>query len=857
MTAQSPTQIHVRGGTTRQMILMALRYLSGRKLRTTLTTLAIVFGVALIFSINLVLPGVRDAFNRSMTTVTGADLSITNVAGGSFEAAPVLDRVQGTDGVQAAAGILYRQFALPEAAEGDVLGGLTQIELVGVDPATVDGVHHFVMHEGRFLEPGESGSVVISANTADLAPQLQVGTTFSLTTASGLKAFTVVGAFTPEGVLATPQFIVTLPDAQAALNQPGLINAVEVLLKPGADHDALAENLQRALGDRYTLDDHAAGSALPSVDVGFAMMDLFAALALFLGAFLIFNTFRTVVLERRRDLGMLRAIGASRRQITQAIVIEGVIQGIGGTLIGLLLGFGMAVGLLAGMKSFVDYIASVDDLGLHFSMGAVAIPVILGLAVALAASYWPARAAGKMSPLEALRPVPAAGTRHAALWSLVAGGGCVALAVALLLSGSAGATGGAVLFLVGMVIAAPGLVMPAARLFGPLVTLWFNREGDLARGNVVRQPGRAAITGSTLMIGVATIVMMAALVSAFMDLVEDLTARTFASDVLVLPQGIAVYDNVLGADESLAGQVKALPEVETVATLRAATTSTDGSPLSLLGIDPATFRRVETLDFVEGNAEDAFAALSTERGAIVTPLAQTTLGFDLGSDFVIETAEGPQTYHVVGVAHDLLTFKTSTAVISQANLAADFHKSEDVMLMINFKPGVDKTTALASVQNVLTGYPQFTAHLSSEYADDMIQTSKGTTALFYFIAALILIPAGLGLLNTLTINVLERTREIGMVRAVGGSRGQVRRMVTGEALLLGIFGAAMGVLGGVAISYGFIAAFSLIGWTMPYTFPAVGIVAAVIIGVLLALSAGVLPARSAAKLDIIRALQYE
>ena len=223
----------------------------------------------------------------------------------------------------------------------------------------------------------------------------------------------------------------------------------------------------------------------------------------------------------------------------------------------------------------------------------------------------------------------------------------------------------------------------------------------------------------------------------------------------------------------------------------------------------------------------------------------------------MQTAEGAQTYHVVGVASDVLTFKIASVFISQANLAADFHKTEDVLIFMNLKPGADKTAALADVQQIVKDYPQFTAHLSGQYRDTLMETTKGAFAIFYALAILILIPAALGLLNTLTINILERTREIGVVRAVGGSRRQVRRIVTAEALLLGIFSAALGVLTGVAISYGFIGAFSTIGWKVTYVFPVIGVIAAIIVGVLLALFAAILPARNAAKLDIIRALQYE
>jgi putative ABC transport system permease protein len=205
----------------------------------------------------------------------------------------------------------------------------------------------------------------------------------------------------------------------------------------------------------------------------------------------------------------------------------------------------------------------------------------------------------------------------------------------------------------------------------------------------------------------------------------------------------------------------------------------------------------------------------------------------------------------------VFSFKLNVIFISEANLKADFHRSEDVMLMVALKANADKPAALAGIQKLLGDYPQFTARLTGEYRTSLLEITTGAMGLFYGIAILILIPAALGLLNTLTINVLERTREIGVVRAVGGSRTQVRRMVTAEALLLGLFGAATGVLAGVAMSYGFISVFSLVNWQLTYEFPLMGIIAAIVIGLLLALFAGVMPARSAAKLDIIRALQYE
>lgn len=843
------------GATTWQMTLMGLRYLSGRKLRTTLTTLAIVFGVALIFAINLALPSALAAFKQGMSTLSGADITLTSSSGESFAPETVFTRVSTVSGVQAVTGVLRRQFSLPGLGDSR-LGSTAQLTLIGVEPD--QQVREYAVSDGRFIEAGDSGKAVFPAGIAELAPELELGTTFPLITAGGLKLYSVVGFLAEQGNPSAPEIYVSLADAQAAFNQPGLINAIEVSVEPGADRDAVAAEIRQVLGESFTLDtENDPTSTLAAMEVGFAIFDLMGVLALFLGAFLIFNTFRTVVIERRRDIAMLRAVGATRRQITQMIVIESLLQGLVGTFIGLVLGYLFAAGVTAAVSQYWATYLNRGTLELQFNASAVLTAVVLGLGTALIAGFWPAYSAGKTSPLEALRPASTASVQRAAQWSLIAGIGLMLVSVLLLMTGSKGAVGGALLFLIGMLLAAPGLVMPMANLFSPLLSLWFAREGDLARGNLVRQPGRSAITASTLMIGLAVLILMAAVVLSFTDLITNLANVNFSSDVMLLPQSIAVYDTVIGADPALAERVRDLPEVADVGTLRYAAASVGDQDLQVLGIDPATYPQVAGFQFADGQADAIFASLESGRNAIVTSIALSSLNLAVGDDFVLQTAEGPQTYHIAGVGNDLLSFKLAAIFISQDNLAVDFHKNEDVLLMVNLQPDADKAAAMAAIGTITEDYPQFTPHLTGEYRDDMMETTNGAFVLFYAVALLILIPAALGLLNTLTINILERTREIGVVRAVGGSRGQVRRMVTAEALLLGVFGVSMGILAGVAMSYGFIMAFSTIGWQMPYTFPVGGVIAAVVIGVLLALFASILPARSAARLDIIRALQYE
>jgi putative ABC transport system permease protein len=261
--------------------------------------------------------------------------------------------------------------------------------------------------------------------------------------------------------------------------------------------------------------------------------------------------------------------------------------------------------------------------------------------------------------------------------------------------------------------------------------------------------------------------------------------------------------------------------------------------------------------FTRGDSATAYAELPQGRNAILNPVSALVLGVDVGDTFELQTLEGVQTYHVVGVASDYLNFKIASVFISQDNLHADFQSDEAIMIMVTARDGADVTAVTNEIKQIMQAYPQFTVEESSSYQAELREVSRFSMRSMYFLGLLILIPATLGLLNTLTINVLERTREIGIVRAIGGDRKQIQRMILAEALLLCLFGAAIGVVVGVALSYAFTMGLSLIGWELDYIFPLMGIIAAIVIAVLLALFSSILPARNAARLDIIRALQYE
>ncbi|MCB9438473.1 MAG: ABC transporter permease [Anaerolineales bacterium] len=828
-----------------QMGRMAWQYLKGRKLRTTLTTLAIVFGVALIFAINLIMPGVLSILQQSMDEEAEAvDLSIVDRTGGAFDATTLTQTLLATDGVEAVTSELRRRIILPK--DNNPLGDVKQIDMLGLDLATIADVRSYDLRVGRMIEA--DGEVVISAALG------KVGDTISIPTATGLKTYTVVGVLKDEPI--NERVLVTLADAQSAFDLGGRVNMLEMVFSKGTNVDKLTNQIKKTLGDQYLYNTTSEGE-FGFAQVAYMMLNMFGMLALFTGGFLIFNTFRTVVIERRHDLAMLRAIGATRRQITQMILIESVLQGIIGTLVGLAFGYALTVMALDFVNEILSEYMAVSDISPSLQPSAFAIAIGMGILSTLVAGYWPARRAGRTSPLEALRPMTASDLQRANRWSLIIGFGLMAVAVVMLLVNDQSAVFGAILFLIGVVVAGPGLVVPVARLFNPLLTLWFAREGDIARGNLIRQPGRSAITASTLMIGLATLIMVAALAIGMVEFTGNLVDSSFASDIMLMPPGIASYNGLVGADESLGNELRALPDVALVSELRHAASVKDSMSLEVFGIDPQTYEEVAPFVFVKGDPNEAYAELEQGRTMIMNSFLATSLKLKVGDTFTLPTVEGDQKYRLVGIANDVLNIKLNAIFISHGNLQTDFHKTETIMYMIDLKSGADIQAAKVEVEALVRDYPQFTVELSQEYSDTMMETVEGTTGIYYTIAILILIPAALGLLNTLTINILERTREIGIIRAVGGSRKQVQRIVIAEALLLGLFGAAVGVVAGVAMSYGFTMAFSMIGWKVPYVFPMMGIVAAVIIAIMLGLFSSVLPARNAAKLDIIRALQYE
>ena len=833
-------------------LTLAARYLAGRKLRTALTTLAIIFGVLLIFGMNTMLPTMLAALQANVQGAEGqVDFSITNLSGESFPAGTV-ERLQDVDGLRALSVSLTRTVNLPpNFVDGDPAHPDTVIavNLVGVVPEQARSVRAYPVLSGRYLQDSDTASTVISQTLAD-ALAVEVGDTFRLPAASGLTELTVAGILPADIRAGNEQVLVTLPQAQLMTGEAGQVNLIDVNVEAFSDQARRAEiqaNIETALGENYRVGTLLAGDEMFAVmEMAQIGLNLFGTLALFMGGFIIFNTFRTVVTERRRDIGLLRALGATRRTVIGTILVESLLQGLLGSVIGILLGYLMAVGALkvaqAPLSQFINLRLGTPVI----SPALVGISVLVGVGVTVLAGLLPAWKASHITPLEALRPSLAEGefTRGAGV-GFFAGAAIIVLTAGAILSGQAALiVPGGILFLVGLVLIAPASVRPFAILIG-----------DLAQNNLARQSTRVAVTASASMLGLAVIVAAGGLVSSLLGTSFDMLRYSLGSDYLFIPPSIGLWGGNLGANPGFAEDLRQVDGVETVSTLRFAATNTDGVAVSLLGIQPEAFKSVSGLDFKDGNAS-AYRDIASGRALIVNSAFTLATGTKIGDTVELLNADGRVPYRIAAVGNDLLNFKLTTAYISQANMQADFGEGEDVFLQLDLEPGADRGAADGHIKALAYDYPQFKVVSGADYFASLKSQADAAFSAIYLVFAVLAFPSLIAMLNTLTIGVLERTREIGMIRAVGGTRKQVRNMVVVEALLLAAIGTSFGILGGLYLGYVFVIGIKVI-FPLGYFFPLGGILAAVAIGLLFGALAAVIPARQAARMDVVAALRYE
>jgi putative ABC transport system permease protein len=637
------------------------------------------------------------------------------------------------------------------------------------------------------------------------------------------------------------------------------INAVEAAFKPDVPRAAVEAAVSAAVGERYTVGGLSTNtSLLASLNVSVYAFNMFGIFALATAGFIILNSFRTVVSERRRDVGMLRAIGAKRGTIIGMFLVESLFQGILGTALGIFAGWLMATGLFAALAPVFENVVHMRLGGVVFTIGPWIEAIVLGIGVTVAAAIIPARAAGHVTPMEAMRPqLGEVYERRIGIRAWI-GVGIIVLSIFCLATGNSGLVGlGAVVFLIGIAMVAPAVVNPIADAFGQVIELVFAREGAIARSNLQRNPGRSAITVTAVMLGLASIIAMLSVVSSIFLGFYNYIDKSLSADYMFIPQSIILGQGNVAAGPRLMDEVQHVNGIGPVSSLRIAQGKAQGGDVQVVGIDPDKYPLVANFEWNAPSTDQAYEQLKGGRWFIANGIYASQHKLVLGQALTIETPNGPRTYHLAGIGNDYLNAKLATIYTSQANLARDFNSTADLLIFANRTATADPANVKAALDRIAADYPAFKLYESAQWSAEQRNTFSQTIVIFYALIAALALPSLLALVNTLAISVLARTREIGMLRAVGSTRRQIRRMVMAESLLLSVIGIAFGIIAGLWLGYALVVAMGAVGWVMPYVFPWGGIIATVVVGLVFGVLAALIPARSASRLDVVEALHFE
>ncbi len=856
------------------MIRVALRGLMGRKLRAVLTALAIVLGVSMISGTLVLTSAIDRAFDQIfIESYAGTDAVITSAEsditfeGESATAPPfnagVLEQVRGVSSVDAAAGSVFEDTAVKIIdAEGEPISKNAPTFGFGLD-SSVPRFNPLELKEGRWATgPTE---VVIDFGTAS-DEDYGIGDSVPIATLQPLREFEVVGIAQYPGVesIGGATFAVfDLPTGQELLDQEGKFDAVSVAAKPGVSPEQLVTDLEAALpptvqartGSQQADEESSEIATFTSIIRYFLLS--FGFVALFVGAFVIFNTLSMTVAQRTRELATLRTIGASRRQVLGSVMIEALAIGVFASVTGLFLGLLLAVGLNALFKALEIELPTTS---LQLTTGAVIASLSVGILITLLAGLAPALRATRVPPIAAVREgATLPPSRLSRYWPYVA---AVLIAVAVALLGYslfaddveiiqrllAIAVGVLSLF-VGVALISSRLVRPLAALVGWPARRIGGAAGRLAHGNSLRNPGRTAATAAALMIGIALVTFVAVLGEGMRVANRQAIEDQIRADLIITSEdGYSPF--VAGATDA----AREAPPVEIVTEVREEVARVAGSGNDISGIDPDLITTGYAFDWKEGS--DATLAQLGRNGAILSEDFADEKKLSVGDTFTVEVPGGKKAELEVKGIVDPPPFYPLLGVVTIANdtFASLFELERSQFAFIKAAGGETEANKDA-VDAALQSYPDARVQTREEWIDKEDKEIQQFLSMLYILLALSVIVSVAGIVNTLVLSVFERTRELGMLRAVGMTRRQVRRMIRHESIITALIGAALGLPLGI-----FLAALivqSLGQYGVQFKLPVSQLVVFAVVSIIVGVIAAVLPARRAARLNVLRALQYE
>ncbi len=649
-------------------------------------------------------------------------------------------------------------------------------------------------------------------------------------------------------------------EAQRIFNMEGELTSIGVAAAPGVSPDALAERINEVLPDDMTAitGQAQAASDLSEVNDSLGIINTallaFAAVAVFVGAYIIQNTFRIIVTQRTRELAMLRAIGATGRQVVLMVVIEALIVAVLASAVGVVVGIGLAGGIRAAMDAVGFGMPGGDLVVLPRT---IVVGMATGVIVTLIAAVLPARRAAKVPPVAAMRGETR--VRKATLRKRsIAGLSISALGLALLLTGLFGSAGnaianvggGALIMFIGVSVLAPLAARPIANMLGAPLPKLFGVTGTLAKENTKRAPRRTASTASALMIGIALVAFVTIFAATTKASIAELVEEAFPSDFTIQSVQLGEDPNIpMTFSQDLVGEVEALDEVALAGALQFGKALVDGESAIITAVDPEKAASILTLEPTAGALESLAA-----NTLIVTNKLLKGRGWSVGETVTITTPLYKDVPFTISGTYERA--ELGDYLMSREAFAEQYEPVGDGVVMVKLAPGVSNDDGRTAIETVTGNYPTTEVQNKSDLIADAETQIDTALALFQALLGLAIIIAVLGITNTLALSIIERTREIGLIRAVGMGRRNVRRMIRWEAVIISLFGATLGI--GMGVFFGWAVARALEDEGLgKFTLPIGQLLSYVVIAGIAGIIAAAWPARKAAKLNILEAIAYE
>ncbi|MGW3664897.1 ABC transporter permease [Streptomyces sp. NPDC005141] len=855
------------------MLKATLRSFLAHKGRLLLSALAIVLSVAFVAGSLIFSDTVTRTFDRLFAS-TSADVTVepkndlnSQLPTGATETVPasLADRIAKVDGVAATHVDASVENAPVVDSENKSVGPttgaptiVTNWEITERSPVKLTSGH----------EPKGDGEALLDADTAD-KKHLGIGDTLTVQAQPGSFQVRIVGiaTFTTTNPGAALIFLDT-PTAQTKLlGGPDVATSISVDAAPGVGDDRLKQRIATELDtkkyDLKTADEQAESAAAQLggfLDVIKYVMLGFAGIAVLVGIFLIVNTFSMLIAQRTRELGLLRALGADRRQVRRSVLTEALLLGLVGSTLGLAAGIGLAIGLIKLMTAFGMNLKSTE---MVIGWGTPVAAYVVGVGVTYIAAYLPARRAAGVSPMAALADAEVAGVGRSLRVRAVVGG-VVGAAGAAALAGCAASTKtstsasllglGVVLTLIATVIAGPLLVRPVIRVLGGAFPAIFGPVGRMSQRNALRNPRRTGATAAALMVGLALVGGMSVASASMSKSFDKQIDNTLGADFVLQ------NDNFVPFSKELTDKVRATEGVGLVVRQRftpVAVRLPDGKRIETAA--SAYDARLDDVAHITYAQGDTAAALGDGRIAMDAKFAKDH-DVRIGSTIPVEFPAGRKTTLTVGALTDQ---DGSGGFGMQGGLVIGFGTIEkfvpggqDSALYVNAAPGTAPDRLRPRLEKTLEPYPQVQVRDQADYKKLIHDQIAVLLYLVYALLGLAIVIAVLGVVNTLALSVVERTREIGLLRAIGLGRRQLRRMIRLESVVIAVFGAvlglALGIIWGVCVQQ-VLALQGMKALAIPWTTIVAVVVGSAVVGIVAAL----LPALRASRMNVLEAIAHE